>query len=74
MLKMGQKEASYKYSWVIITTNIMLFWMYLLVHIPLPLQDNADLHTCLLDEEVSRSTGKEEEGQIIHHSTLYRTL
>ena len=37
--------------------------MYLLVHIPLPLQDNADLHTCLLDEEVSRSTGKEEEGQ-----------
>lgn len=52
----------------------MLFWMYLLVHIPLPLQDNADLHTCLLDEEVSRSTGKEEEGQIIHHSTLYRTL
>ena len=74
MLKMGQKEASYKYSWVIITTNIMLFWMYLLVHIPLPLQDNVDLHTCLLDEEVSRSTGKEEEGQIIHHSTLYRTL
>ena len=54
---------------VIITTNIMLFWMYLLVHIPLPPQDNADLHTCLLDEEVSRSTGKEEEGQI-HHSTL----
>ena len=52
----------------------MLFWMYLLVHIPLPLQDNVDLHTCLLDEEVSRSTGKEEEGQIIHHSTLYRTL
>ena len=50
----------------------MLFWMYLLVHIPLPLQDNADLHTCLLDEEVSRSTGKEE-GQI-HHRTLYRTL
>ena len=47
--------------------------MYLLVHIPLPLQDNVDLHTCLLDEEVSRSTGKEEEGQI-HHSTLYRTL
>ena len=37
--------------------------MYLLVHIPLPPQDNADLHTCLLDEEVSRSTGKEEEGQ-----------
>ena len=36
--------------------------MYLLVHIPLPLQDNADLHTCLLDEEVSRSTGKEQEG------------
>lgn len=44
--------------------------MYLLVHIPLPPQDNADLHTCLLDEEVSRSTGKEEEEGQIYHSTL----
>lgn len=46
--------------------------MYLLVHIPLPPQDNADLHTCLLDEEVSRSTGKDEEGQINFITVLYK--